>query len=332
MLQRLLLAVAAAFCLIPVHAATLTVRDRVLLIDGQPAKLWGIRVASASQTPDLTDQLVAQLDDYRAHGVNTVAVYYMGSLGLHGDPFSPDGHAIDRDHQARMDAIIRALDDRGMVAIVGIFYQRTVKASLRDWAAAQNAVRTVAIALQPHRNIVLNIANEQNTSHYQNLPWGRVREPAALIELCRIAKAADPRRIVGAGGYNHANNEIIGRAREVDVLLFDGNKIESNALLRDRFHAAGVLKPIINVELFGGWTKQFQPPGVYPDSAREAHFRAIDEAAQFDDYHICFHSSPWCQGTAEPKQPMRFDLGGPGTRESPGIRWYFDYLREKTRR
>lgn len=325
--------------LVPVaSAATVGIRERQLTLDGRPFPLWGIRVASASQTQPLTEQLIANLDEYRAHGVNAVAVFYMGSLGLHTDPFSPDGGKIDPAHQARIDQIIRACDQRGMVAIVGIFYQRAPTPQLRDWSAVENSVRTVAAALRPHRNVILNIANEQNSSVYKGLPWERVREPASLVDLCRIAKLADPQRLIGAGGYDHAKNEIIGASPHVDVLLYDTKGPEDLDLtLHRRFLAAGVKKPMVNIELFGGWTKQWQPPGVYPAHAKAPHLAAIEDVAaahaRGEGLYLCFHSSPWCQGTADPKprEPMRFDLGGHGTPTNPGMRWFFEHVRTKTK-
>src|SRR5687767_5515421 len=169
-------------------ARELRVNDTAFLLDGKPFDMWGIRVASASQSQALTDHLIAQLDDYKAHGVNTVSVYYMGSSGGYSDPFTPVGDAIDPAHQRRMTQLIEACDRRGMVVIVGIFYQRSEKPQLRDWDACRAAVRTVTLALKPHRNVILNIANEQNSSRYDAFPWKRVRVPADVIALCELAK------------------------------------------------------------------------------------------------------------------------------------------------
>ncbi len=35
-------------------------------VNGKPYDMWGIRVAIASQSQDLTDELIANLDDYRS--------------------------------------------------------------------------------------------------------------------------------------------------------------------------------------------------------------------------------------------------------------------------
>ena len=99
--------------------AELTVRGDLFFLDGRRFDMWGIRVASASQNDRLTTELVHNLDEYRAHGINSLAVFYMGSRGANSDPFSPDGFHVDASHQRRMEHIIRAAAERGMVVVVG---------------------------------------------------------------------------------------------------------------------------------------------------------------------------------------------------------------------
>jgi sugar phosphate isomerase/epimerase len=310
--------------------ATLAVSGRTFTLDGKPFDMWGIRTASASQSQELTDHLLAQLDEYRAHGVNTVDVFFMGSSSGYTDPFSPDGSAIDSEHQQRMERIIRACDQRGMVVIVGIFYQRSDTPRLRDWKAARRAVRTVTDALRPFGNIIVNVANEQNHKTYAGLPWGPVLEPERVLELCGIVKTADPKRIVGVGGYDHRNNEVIGRSPHTDVLLFDTAGGESSPQLHRRFRAAGVDKPMVNVETFGGWTNQFLPQGVFPEHVKQAYRAEVDGVAKTEGLYLHFHNTPWCQPFTSGDR-ARYDLGGRGTEEDPGIRWYFEQVRRRQR-
>jgi hypothetical protein len=312
-------------------AATLEVSGLQFLLDGKPFDMWGIRTASASQTDDGAEHLINQLDDYRKHGVNTVSVYYMGSNGGYSDPFSADGATIDAAHQARMVRIIREADRRKMTVIVGIFYQRSKPPRLQNWEAVRQAVRTVATSLKPYRNIVINIANEQNSRNYRTLPWQRVNNPEDLLELCRIVKAEDPTRIVGAGGYDHAKNEVIGRSGAVDTLLFDTNGPEDSGALYTRFLASGVRKPMVNVETFGAWTNKFLPQGVFPEDVKQVYQREVRMAAEHEGLYLHFHNSPWCQ-SAEPDGKRRYDLGGDGTASSPGIRWYFEAVHRVARR
>jgi hypothetical protein len=330
MIRRLSLVV--LLTVVVCSAATLTVDARRFFLDGRPFDMWGIRVASATQSEALADHLIAQLDDYQRHGVNTVSVYLMGSSGGYSDPFSPDGASLDRAHLARLHRIVRECDRRGMAVIAGVFYQRANPPSLRDWDAAKRAVRTVADALKPHRNVILNIANEQNSGNYAKLPWERVRNVDDLLELVRIAKAADPNRLVGAGGYDHTKNEAIGKSPSLDVLLFDtAGPTPGSGELFKRFVKAGVAKPIVNVETFGGWTRQFLPPGVFPDEAKAAYRREVDDAARHDGLYLHFHNNPWCQGVDQGLR-NRYDLAGDGTVASPGIRWYFEDVKDKLAR
>lgn len=303
-----------------------TAGDRFLL-DGRPFRMWGTRVASATQTDSLVEHLVAQLDDYRAHGVNTLSVYYMGSRGRNSDPFSPDGTRIDPAHERRMARLLEAAAERGMVVVVGIFYQHA-PFGLRDAGAVREAVRAVTRSLRPYRHLVVNIANEQNSYGWEDsAPVFDFRDPERIVELARLVREEDPARLVGGGGYDHEKNLAIGRSPAIDVLLFDTDRPEPNSgLLFDRFVAGGVTgKPIVNVELFGGWTGRFER-GVFPDSVRRAYFTEVDAAAARPGLSVFFHNNPWHQ---HPTEPLRFDLGGAGTPQSPGIRWYYEYVKRR---
>lgn len=319
-------------------SGVLTVQGGEFLFDNKPFDMWGIRVASASQTDELTDHLIAQLDDYLAHGVNTVDVFLQGSSGGYSDAFLDEGKKIDRHHLRRIKRIIEACRSRNMVVIVGIFYQRTMaNSTIRNISTAdgvRNAVRTVATALRKYRNIILNIANEQNSGYYRNCRFFDFNNPENIIELCRLSKSAAPEMLVGAGGYHDEKNIVIGRSPDVDVLLFDTfsedvDKNQHSLWHYDLFRANGVTgKPIVNVEMFGAWTARFMPPGVYDETGKQKHFVDVDEAARTPGLYVHFHSNPWCQGPSI-DMPARFDLGGSGSATEPGIRWWFEYVRDR---
>ena len=224
----------------PNRSLRLGVRGDQFYLDERPFDMWGVRVASATKDAAQADHLIAQLDDYRAHGVNAVAIFYMGSSGAKYDPFSPDGLDVAPGHEGRMERIIQACAARNMVVIVGLFYQHA-PFGLRDAEAVRNAVRTVTRKLRPYRNLVINVANEQNSGG-----WGDTagifdfRDPARVIDLCETVHQEDPDRLVGGGGYDHARNKVIGRSPHVDVLLFDTDGPADSGLLYDEFVAGGV--------------------------------------------------------------------------------------------
>jgi len=307
----------------------LSISGMDILFNDKPMKIWGVRVGSASQSQALTDQLIANLDIYKNLGVNTMIVYYMGTSGGYSDPFSSDGKSIDVAHQSRMEKIIDACASRNMIVIVGIFYQISNSVHLKDWTASVQAVATVADLLKKknYTNVIINIANEQNSGTYGTLPWAGVNNPNKIFQMINAVKQVDPNRFVGAGGYDHNKNIIIGKNSVVDVLLFNTNGPEVSKDLFNRFVSKGVNKPMINVETFGAWTKNFLPPGVFPSSVKDTYTREVDDSIQSRGLGICFHSNPWYQGpSVDSSYPIRFDLGGMGTSQDPGVKWYFLYL------
>lgn len=311
----------------------LSIRGNLIFMNGKPFDMWGIRVASASENDNSMDHLIAQLDDYKKHGVNSIAVYLMGSRGGAWDPFTEDGSEIDKDQLRRMKKIIKESDKRGMAVIVGIFYQRvsSEKIRLKDWESARRAVVSVAAWTKKlkHKNIILNIANEQNSSAYENVPWKKVREPESIIELCVIAKQTNPDLIVGAGGYDMEKNKIIGTSDAVDILLFDTSTPEkSSEFLYQVYKSAGVEIPMVNVEMFGGWTARFKDGIFQTDPDIRHYYDEVDAVVKTDGLYTFFFASDWSQSGASGKA-NRYDLAGMGTKEDPGIRWYFEYLSRK---
>ena len=307
------------------RAAEIGTRGDRFVLDGKLLDVWGVRVGSASQSEELKGALIRHLDEYLAHGVNTVTVFYQGTSGESSNPFSADGRAIDPAHQQRMEEIIRACDQRGMPIIVGIFYwgvHRTGAFADRDVLTA--TVATVTRALKPYRNVILNIANEQSMRDY----GPHLTDPQRIIDYCRLVHEIDPKRVVGAGGFDRRNNIAIGKSADVDVLLFDYNNItEPVAVHYDHYVAAGVTgKPIVDVELFGGYTKKILPPGVFPEDFKQEHYRNLAGKLTRPGLSVFFHNNPWIQGKSI-GAINRFDLGGKGTADDPGIRWYFEHVR-----
>lgn len=222
-----------------------------------------------------------------------------------------------------------------MVVVVGIFYQRTLRDEglrrINSKKAVYRAVRTVARKLRRYDNVIINIANEQNSGYYKGFEPFNFNDAGNIIDLCRVVKKADPDRIVGGGGYHDSLNVVIGRSPDVDVLLFDTfhGDIEAghdSGWHYDYFREQGVRgKPIVNVELFGGWTKKFLPQGVYTPAGKEIHLREVRAAKERPGLYVHLHSNPWFQA-ADQDLPNRFDLGGRGTKEDPGVRWVFEAI------
>ncbi|MDX1285152.1 MAG: cellulase family glycosylhydrolase, partial [Draconibacterium sp.] len=323
------------FAGLTIHAQKLSIKGHSFYLDNIPFDMWGVRVASASQSNEYTDALITNLADYKASGINTISVFLQGSSGGYSEPFLDGGKKIKSEDWKRLTKIIKACAKNDMVVIVGIFYQRTVKnpeiSKLKSEEEIRQAVRTVAAKLKPYKNVIINIANEQNSNHYKAFKAFNFNNPENIISLCEEVKKIDPQRIVGGGGYHDDWNVDIGKSEFVDVLLFDtfSGDIEKNqhsGWHYDYFRENGVPdKPIVNVELFGGWTRQFIPQGVYAEEGKEIHYQEIEAAKLRSGLYVHLHSNPWFQAVAQ-DLPNRFDLGGDGTIESPGVKWYFDKI------
>ena len=334
-MHRTLIVLLCVFLLSSVSAQVLEIEGEAFLLNGKSFDMWGARVASASQREAYTNDLVSNLDDYKAIGVNCISVFVQGSSGGFSDPFGAGGTSIDRAHLKRLIRIIDECAKRDMVVIVGIFYQRTIKdpaiCNLRSEEDIRSAVRLITNKLEPFRNIIINIANEQNSSHYRSYQAFAFNDPDNIISLCKEVKNADPERIVGGGGYHDSMNVVIGKSKYVDVLLFDTYSVDienghHSGWHYDFFKAENVPdKPIVNVEIFGGWTGQFRPQGVYTAEGKAIHYTEIEEAKKRAGLYVHFHSNPWFQGVAQ-EFGNRYDLGGEGTHDNPGVRWYFNRI------
>ena len=270
----------------------LSIEGSAFFMDGKPFNMWGIRVASATEDGQSLAHLSAQLDDYSKYGVNTLAV------------------------------------------VIGIFYQRVPEDRIRlqDWEASVNAVRTVAEWLKKRnfRNVILNIANEQNSSYYRDKPWSRVGNPDDILYLCRTAKEANPGLIVGAGGYNLEKNIVIGNSPDTDVLLFDTSIPEEPSIYHFRkYQESGIRKPMVNVEMFGAWTKKFADGVFIGNPSIRYYYEEVDSVSSTNGLYTFFFAQDWVQGKSTGKV-NRYELGGAGTPEDPGIRWYFEYVKEST--
>jgi hypothetical protein len=319
----------------PPSGLGLAIEGNQFLMDGQPFDMYGVRVAAASQSEELTTRLIDNLDEYKAHGVNTVTVFYMGCDSSNSDPFEPDGSGgvrLETDDAERMRRIIQAADARDMAVIVGIFYQRAPYTDVNTNEKVVDAIDAVVDDLEPYDNIIINIANEQNSTAYDTLGApGNFRDPLKINDYITQVKTRDPNRLVGGGGYDNARNVVIGQHEHTDALLFDtsyGVDSEYSGTKYDYYRQHNVPdKPMVDVEMLGGYTANLecQPTaGVYTDACKQKHFTSTQDAISRPGLSVFFHSSKWIQGGGE----TRYHLGGQGTSSDPGMRWWFEYVRD----
>jgi hypothetical protein len=302
-------------------AGALAVQGDRFTIDGKPAQLFGIRVASATKDDATTAHLVAQLDEYVAHGANAITPFLQGSSAAAYRAFSADGRTIDPGHKARMERILQEAGRRGMTVIVGIFYQNAP--ALESAEAYRQATRAVATAFRPYRNAAINIANENNSGNWADTAGVfDLRSAERNGELCALVHEVDPARVCGSGGYDFALNVALGRQPAIDALFFDTNSPSINSGdWYDRFVQMGIRKPAANVETFGA-AAPASSSGVYSDAQKAPYLAELDATKTRPGLSILLFTRLWMQNGSS----IRFDLGGDGRSEDPGIRWFFQHI------
>ncbi len=177
---------------------------------------------------DHTDRLIAALPEWHSYGLRAFTVGFQGggpcftiaNPTIDNNPFGEDGRSIDPAYRARMDRLIRAADEIGMVVIVSFFYGEQAR-RISEGVGIRNAVVTASRFLKDggYRNVIIEIANEHNIPPFKAHPI--LQEPegmAVLIDLARRESGGLPVGSSGGGGYRH--KEV---ADASDVVLIHGN-------------------------------------------------------------------------------------------------------------
>ncbi len=347
----------------------MSVQGSQILVNGTPSTLFGFRVASAAMRDDWTDELIAQFDTWQEHGVNSFIVWLQGSSGGYTPVFTRDGDIDQEEREVtsivgfgddhdntengstsgaevieRTKRIIEAADERGMVAIVGLFYGSA--SGDFDDDTLTNATRTAATALKDYSNVIFNVFNEPDLDDERT-------SKNDLPEYMDAVKQAAPGRLVGTGTVDTEDNAEIADMDQLDVLMHDAGASADSAIESFETLKGQTDKPIINIESFGGSGQGFvddesksvaAPEGYYVDFPE---FRRIFGALRDEDYesengavtgkdgyrrliqhvgqdqgqqlHLMVHLAGWFQGAS--RVGSDDDLGDPGT---PG-KWNNDF-------
>ena len=186
-----------------------------------------------------TREFIAAMPAWKAHGVLAFTVNLQGGspygysevLPWINSAFARDG-SLRSDTMARLERILTAADDLGMVVFVGYFYFGQEKVFEGDADAVRNAVDNATNWLldSGHQNVLVEINNECNVVY--QMP---VMRPGGVHELIARARALerDGRRLpVGTsyGGGRIPDPEVV---QVSDFLLLHGNKQDDPAIIGD---------------------------------------------------------------------------------------------------
>ena len=204
-------------------ADTLSVNGPRFLLDGEPFDMWGVRLVNALWNEEQTLEIIDAMDDYMAHGVNTIGVNLQGGYpGYERDAaghwysnsaFNPDG-TLKAEYMDRLRRILERAESLDMAVNVGYFYQRQCrKAALttgldEDHWESDDAICEATLNatewLLPYRHVFLDIVNEFGHAGYQypnvfpdpnQVPWSEYIDAAET--LIDIVHSVDPNRLCG---------------------------------------------------------------------------------------------------------------------------------------
>ena len=151
-----------------------------------------------------TSQFIAQLDEYRRHGLDAVTINLQGGLSnrawgenYHNSAWSSSGE-LDPAYAKRLGKVLDALAEREMVGIVGLFYFRQDQV-LRGTSAVSNAVENAIDFLEPWRDgIIVEVVNE---SDHGLVDQASLRRPQTRELVSRLRSA----------GYHASYSMVPGR-------------------------------------------------------------------------------------------------------------------------
>jgi len=175
-----------------------------------------------------TENLIAALPQWYAYGLRAITVCFQGGwpVGavmvdeIDNNPFSEDGRTLDKDYAKRMDSVIRAADELGMVVIVCFLYWAQTR-WFKDGRAVVEAVRTGSRFIRDggYTNVIIEVANEYNIGPFNRHPI--VQTAQGMAQLIKIAREESGGLLTGcSGGGGMADREVI---EESDIAIVHGN-------------------------------------------------------------------------------------------------------------
>jgi len=288
-----------------------TVRGTETYLNGHEILVKGLRCSNALISNESTAELVEHLDTFASYGINTVSVFFMGSRFGDVKGYTEDG-SLNSVYADRMGRIIEAADERGMIILVGCLYWGNSKGKWEHWtqAEANAAVANTVRWLKEHdyRNVFVDVDNEG---------------------MARKAKGFDNRQMVVAGKRVDPACVIATNFKgepppEADLGIHHSEKVPDKPYIESEgtpTNAPG-----------GYWGTYSKKKGYYNYiniGLYNEQMKARQKAITAEHFHngwgyMC--ASTWLQ-CAPPYGPNN-SPGGDGSKESPGIKWWLEYIRE----
>ena len=269
----------------------------------------GFRCANALISDKSVSELISHLDEYKTYGLNTISVFFMGSRYSNINGYNLDA-TLNKTYQTRMEQIIEACDHRNMVVLVGILY----------WGIGE-AART--------------------NDYYKS--WTQAEVNAAIRNTMKWLKEKNYKNV-----FIDPDNEgmaEIGAHFNIDEMICEGKKILPNIAIA--YNGSGYPPPCADLSIHFGF-KTLQKPyiqtegtpnqywaeyskekglneyinvGIYTKGKKEQQIKDTKELLS-KGYGYLF-ASTWLQNV-----PPNFNLGGDGSNNNPGIKWWCEFVKQ----
>jgi hypothetical protein len=177
---------------------------------------------------DQTNRLIAALPEWYKYGLRAFTVGIQGggpcftinNRTIDNNPFGEDGKSFDPAYAARLDRLIKAADEIGMVVIVSYFYGNQTS-RIKGGIGVKNAVVTASRWLKEkgYTNVIIEVANEMNINAFDDHKI--VKEPEGMAVLLEMAREESGGMLVGCSGGGGFRNQEVSEAS--DVVLIHGN-------------------------------------------------------------------------------------------------------------
>jgi hypothetical protein len=175
-----------------------------------------------------TGRFILKIPQYHSCGVRAFTLNLQGGHpgyeGAVNSAFRPDG-SLRTEYLGRIKRVIDECDKRGMIVILGLFYQRQDQILLDEPAVKRAVVNAVNWVKQSgFANVVIEIANEYDHNGFDH---DIIRTPEGQVELIRLAKKTGPGLLVSTSGLGHGRmNDLIAKEADLILIHYNGTKVE----------------------------------------------------------------------------------------------------------
>jgi hypothetical protein len=304
----------------PAATREFEIRNDRACLGGHEVDLWGLRCGNALHSEAITERHIRNLDNMAAHGINLIGAYIQGSNGGWPDPdaalngFTRDGK-LKPVVAKRLEMLIRAADQRGMVVMVGLLTHRKDQ-EFYDDAAIQRAIEEAArfLSQQKLKNVFVDICHE--FSHPERMDKELLREPdgeAKKAKLTAWFKAIAPD--IGVGVCPDVNSGTGDSYPGMDVRIIQkempipatGFVVNVESLRQDIYQNDGIFHPGSLEDIFAGCQRYLDAPNAV----------------------MLFHAA-FIQGiTNASGSAPHAEMGGYGTGVNDrGVRFYYEWVRD----